>query len=205
MQSGPLIDSDLPVGVLLAAGFGRRFDATGARNKLLAPLEDGRSVAWHSARTLATALPGALAIVRPDQQALSEQLREAGCHVIATARAEAGMGAALAAAVEQTPGARGWVVALADMPWVPLELVRAVALSIVTPEAIAAPWRDGRRGHPVGFGAAWRDALQRLDGDQGARALLETRTVTRILTDDDGAFRDIDTHADLPGSSAGPA
>jgi dipeptidyl aminopeptidase/acylaminoacyl peptidase len=40
-----------------------------------------------------------------------------------------------------------------------LELVRAVALTITTPETIAAPWRDGKRGHPVGFGAAWRDEL----------------------------------------------
>lgn len=203
MQSGPLIDTDLPVGVLLAAGYGRRFDAQGKRNKLLEPLEDGRSVAWHSARTLATALPGAVAVVRPDQQELAQELREAGCRIVATARAEAGMGAALAAAVDETAGARGWVVALADMPWVPLELIRAVALSIVTPQAIAAPWRNGRRGHPVGFGAQWRDELQRLQGDQGARTLLETHTVTRILTDDDGAFRDIDTPADLPGKLSG--
>jgi molybdenum cofactor cytidylyltransferase len=41
---------------------------------------------------------------------------------------------------------------------------------------------------PVGFGAAWREELLKLDGDEGARALL--KPVTRILTEDDGAFRD---------------
>lgn len=197
MPAGPLIDTDLPTGILLAAGYGRRFDPTGVRNKLLERLPDGRTVAWHSARNLATALPGAIALVRPGHDTLAAELADGGCKVVSTSRAEAGMGAALAAAVESTDGARGWVVALADMPWLPVDLIRAVALSIVTPEAMAAPWRDGRRGHPVGFGAAWRDALVRLDGDEGARGLLQGNTVTRILTDEDGAFRDVDVVGDL--------
>jgi molybdenum cofactor cytidylyltransferase len=75
--------------------------------------------------------------------------------------------------------------------------VRAVALTITTPDTIAAPWRDGKRGHPVGFGAAWRGALLQLDGDEGARELLKTQAVTRILTEEDGAFRDVDTPNDL--------
>ncbi|AOZ05055.1 nucleotidyltransferase family protein [Cupriavidus malaysiensis] len=190
--------TDLPTGILLAAGFGRRFDPAGARDKLLETLPGGRTtVAWRSARTLAVALPGALAVVRPGSEALAQELRRAGCRVLEAPEARAGMGAALRAAVAATPQARGWVVALADMPWLSLELVRAVALSITTPDTIAAPWRDGRRGHPVGFGPHWREALLQLDGDEGARALLKTQPVTRILTEDDGAFRDVDTPADL--------
>lgn len=197
MPAGPLIDTDLPTGILLAAGYGRRFDPTGKRNKLLERLPDGRTVAWHSARNLATALPGAIALVRPGNESLTAELADGGCKVVATARAEAGMGSALAAAVEAAPTGRGCVVALADMPWLPVDLIRAVALSIVTPEAIAAPWRDGRRGHPVGFGAGWRDALLQLEGDEGARGLLQGKTVTRILTDAEGAFRDVDVVGDL--------
>lgn len=197
MSAAPLILTDLPTGVLLAAGFGRRFDATGTRNKLLQTLPDGRTVAWRSARTLAVALPTTIAVVRPGQDELAAQLRHAGCRVIESAAAEAGMGAALRDAVAATPDARGWVVALADMPWLPIELVRAVALTITAPDTIAAPWRNGQRGHPVGFGAAWREELLKLEGDEGARALLKTQPVTRILTEDDGAFRDIDLPRDL--------
>ncbi|CAG9170082.1 nucleotidyltransferase family protein [Cupriavidus pampae] len=197
MSAAPLILTDLPTGVLLAAGFGRRFDATGTRNKLLQTLPDGRTVAWRSARTLAVALPTTIAVVRPGQDELAAQLRHAGCRVIESAAAEAGMGAALRDAVAATPDARGWVVALADMPWLPIELVRAVALTITAPDTIAAPWRNGQRGHPVGFGAAWREELLKLEGDEGARALLKTQPVTRILTEDDGAFRDIDLPKDL--------
>ncbi|RLK35740.1 nucleotidyltransferase family protein [Cupriavidus plantarum] len=204
MSGGPLTTGDLPTGVLLAAGYGRRFDPAGVRNKLLQTMRDGRTVAWRSARTLAVALPATVAVVRPGQDELAAQLRHAGCRVIESAAAESGMGAALRDAVAATPDARGWVVALADMPWLSIELVRAVALTITAPnnapDTIAAPWRDGKRGHPVGFGAAWRDELLKLEGDEGARALLKTQPVTRILTEDDGAFRDIDVPGDLPGN-----
>jgi molybdenum cofactor cytidylyltransferase len=39
-----------PVGILLAAGRGRRFDPAGLRNKLLQPLADGEPVVVASAR-----------------------------------------------------------------------------------------------------------------------------------------------------------
>ncbi|NUT13800.1 MAG: nucleotidyltransferase family protein, partial [Cupriavidus sp.] len=55
--NAPLLRTDLPTGILLAAGFGRRFDTAGKRNKLLELLPGGRSVAWRSARTLTAALP----------------------------------------------------------------------------------------------------------------------------------------------------
>lgn len=195
-----LTQTDLPTGILLAAGFGRRFDPQGLRNKLMEKMPDGRTVAWRSARTLAAGLPNSIAVVRPGQPELAEELRRGGCQVIESAAAEAGMGAALRAGVAARADARGWVVALADMPWLSMELVRAVALTIAARDTIAAPWRNGQRGHPVGFGVAWRDELLRLDGDEGARALLKTQPVTRVLTEDDGAFRDIDTPADLTPS-----
>lgn len=192
-----LTQTDLPTGILLAAGFGRRFDPAGTRNKLLEKMPDGRTVAWRSARTLAAGLPNSIAVVRPGLPELAEELRRGGCKVIESAEAEAGMGAALRAGVAASPDARGWVVALADMPWLSMELVRAVALTITSRDTIAAPWRDGQRGHPVGFGAAWREELLKLDGDEGARVLLKSQPVTRILTEDDGAFRDIDMPGDL--------
>ncbi|AZG12592.1 nucleotidyltransferase family protein [Cupriavidus pauculus] len=193
----PLTQTDLPTGILLAAGFGRRFDPAGLRNKLLETMADGRTVAWRSARTLAAGLPNSIAVVRPGHPELAAELKRGGCRVIESAEAEAGMGAALRAGVAASADARGWVVALADMPWLSMELVRAVALTITSRDTIAAPWRDGRRGHPVGFGAAWRDELLKLDGDEGARALLKSQPVTRILTEDDAAFRDIDVPGDL--------
>lgn len=184
-------------GILLAAGYGRRFDPKGVQDKLLAPLADGRPVLWHAARALCTALPASLAVLRPGQAERAYWLRDAGCEVLESAAAEQGMGSALAAAVAASTDADGWVVALADMPWLPAEAVAAVAAAIDHPERVAAPMHDGRRGHPVGFGAAWGAKLMTLAGDSGARELLRDAEILPIDTADPGVLRDVDTPADL--------
>ncbi|MGI4815756.1 MAG: nucleotidyltransferase family protein [Janthinobacterium lividum] len=194
---------DAPVGVLLAAGFGRRFDASGTRSKLLAPLrrgdDAGVALALAAARRLCAALPRVVAVTRGDEL-LDALLADAGCAVIRSARAAMGMGASLADAVRATPTARGWVVALADMPFVSTSTIVAVATAIMPPAgatAIAAPARDGRRGHPVAFGRSHRAALLRLDGDSGPRQLLAEFPCTLIETLDEGVFIDVDTASDL--------
>lgn len=184
-------------GILLAAGYGRRFDPGGRRNKLLTPLADDRPVAWHAARTLCRALPGSLAVIRPHESALAGVLHAAGCRVLECPEADQGMGSALAAAVRASAGARGWLVALGDMPWLPDGIVEAVAAAIDRPDRIAAATFDGRRGHPVAFGAAHGEALSSLRGDSGARELLRTHALCAVAAADDGVLRDIDTPADL--------
>lgn len=179
-------------GVLLAAGYGRRFDPSGHSSKLLAALADGRSVAWHAAHALSSVLPGSIAVIRPGHAELAEVLRDAGCRVLESPDAEAGMGSALAHAVRASAGADGWLVALADMPWLPLDAIRAVAAAIDRSERIAAAACDGQRGHPVGFGAAHGPALAALRGDSGARELLHTHPVQLIEAGDDGVLRDVD-------------
>jgi len=113
--------------------------------------------------------------------------------------AERGMGASLAHGVAQARGADGWVVALADMPRIPPDTVKSVITALQHGALIAAPVYKGERGHPVGFGAALRDELIALDGDQGARALLERHrdSVQLIDCEDPGILLDIDRKSDL--------
>lgn len=186
-----------PQGILLAAGFGRRFDPAGQRDKLLQPLPDGRPLLWHSARNLCEALPGSIAVIRVGQHARRSVLEDAGCTVLVSAEAEEGMGRALAAAVAASAGAEGWLVALGDMPWLTPGLIRAVAHALERPDAVVAPYFQGRRGHPVAFGADWGGALARLDGDTGARALLQTAVIQKIESDSADIIRDVDLPADL--------
>jgi molybdenum cofactor cytidylyltransferase len=184
-------------GILLAAGFGLRFDAAGGRDKLLQPLGDGRPLLWHSARALCTALPHSLAVIRPANPERMHWLRAAGCTVVESAAAASGIGSALAHAVRASADAPGWVVALADMPWLQAETIAAVAALIDAPQALAAPVCQGRRGHPVAFGTAWRGRLSALSGDAGARELLRDAEIRLLDTDDQGVLRDVDTPADL--------
>ncbi|MEJ2575988.1 MAG: NTP transferase domain-containing protein [Gammaproteobacteria bacterium] len=114
-------------------------------------------------------------------------------------RADAGMGTSLAAGVSATAAAGGWLIALADMPWVCLETVRTLADRLRDGASLVAPVCGGRRGHPVGFAAHWRDQLTTLSGDAGARRLLAEHAAELVLepTDDVGVLTDVDYPGDL--------
>ncbi len=185
------------VGILLAAGTGSRFDPSGARNKLMQPLADGDSVAVAAARNLLAALPLVLAVVRPGSDALAAQLRAIGCAVTECPSAEQGMGASLVHGLSQTPEAAGWLIALADMPYLQPNTSIALIDAIRCGAQIAVPTFGGRRGNPVAFGRTHLPELLCLGGDQGARALLARYPVTEIAVDDPGIARDIDTVIDL--------
>ena len=182
-------------GILLAAGAAKRFGS----DKLLHPLADGTPIALASARKLAEALPGSVAVVRSTDTPLAMLLRGAGLEVVGCAEASQGMGHSLGAGVRARPDADGWVVALADMPYVRIETIREIAARLVAGAQIVAPMKDGQRGNPVGFSNAFRNELQSCVGDAGARALLKDQQhrITTLEVDDPGVLRDIDTPADL--------
>jgi len=181
--------------ILLAAGAGARFGG----DKLLHPLEDGVAIAAHAARNLLAATPDVVAVVRWGDFPLYEMLEQEGCQVTMFQGAARGMGASLAHGVAQARGADGWVVALADMPRVPVAIIKDIIASLAGGALIAAPVHKGERGHPVGFGAALRDELLALDGDQGARAVLERHrnAVKLVECDDPGVLYDIDRKTDI--------
>lgn len=182
-------------GVFLAAGRSSRFGA----DKLLHPLADGTPMAVAALRSLRAAVPAVVAVLRRDDDALARLLEYEGARVSACPRAGEGMGASLAWGVAQAAGADGWLVALADMPFIRPPTVAGVARALERGAPIAAPVHAGRRGHPVGFAAALREELLALGGEQGARALLirHAAAVVAVECDDPGVLLDIDEPADL--------
>jgi molybdenum cofactor cytidylyltransferase len=183
------------MGVLLAAGRGVRFGGA----KLLARLPDGVCVGAAAARHLLAAIPDVVAVVRPDDHALAAALGASGARIVRCADAADGMGASLACGVRATAGAAGWIVALADMPWIDPGTIARVANAVREGAAVAAPFHAGERGHPVGFGAACYAELAALTGDEGAKSVIAAHRdrVTRIDVDDPGIRRDVDTRQDL--------
>ncbi|KAK42724.1 molybdopterin-guanine dinucleotide biosynthesis protein MobA [Caballeronia jiangsuensis] len=184
-------------GILLAAGLGTRFDPSGRHNKLLATLPGGTPVVFQSARKLLAVSSEVIAVIRPGAEKLADVLNEAGCSVIFSTDAERGMGAALAAAVRATSEADGWLVALGDMPWIEASTYEAVARQLDQGAELVAPFYHGKRGHPVGFGMAHREALIALDGDAGARGIFSTHTPFVIDVDDQHVLLDVDLPSDL--------
>lgn len=183
------------VGLLLAAGRGRRFGG----DKLMHRLPEGTPMIVASAQQLAAATDRTVALVRPCQAALREALSELGIEAVEVTDADSGMGNTLAAGVRATPQAAGWVIALGDMPRVSQDTVDQLVIGLRSGASIAAPFHLGQRGHPVGFACSWYGELHRLKGDEGARHLLrsESARITRIDVDDPGCLFDVDTPSDL--------
>jgi len=187
-------------GILLAAGYSKRFGS----NKLLQSLPAGSAhagtpIALAAARHFLEALPESVAVIRPRAQKLGKILRDAGCNTVVCKNAADGMGTSLAAGVRATADADGWIVALADMPFILPETIRTIARALAEGAAIAAPGYRGERGHPVGFSRRFFDELSALSGDAGARELLKQHPdrVTECEVDDAGVLRDIDRPSDL--------
>ncbi len=181
-------------GLLLAAGAGLRFGA----NKLLHPLPGGCVMSVAAARHLVESLPRSLAVVRPGDDDLAWRLQQEGLQVVFCHNSLLGMGHSIGCGVNASAEAGGWVLALADMPFIRPSTLAAVASAIEGGAAIAVVEYDGQRGHPVGFAAQWRTQLLQLRGDTGARSLIAHHTgcVVRIPVDDPGVLRDIDTLGD---------
>jgi molybdenum cofactor cytidylyltransferase len=182
----------LKQGVLLAAGFSRRF---GAGDKLLHPLADGTPMILAAAHKLRVALTDVLIVINSDAEALRQLLQEKGFDITICPHAEQGMGMSLAWAVRASSEAEAWVIALGDMPYIEISTYRQVADALVQPWDIAVPVFQSRRGHPVGFGGAYREELSNLTGDQGARILLQKHRerLKTIGCKDNGVLMDIDT------------
>ncbi|MGB5259261.1 MAG: nucleotidyltransferase family protein [Gammaproteobacteria bacterium] len=188
-------------GILLAAGQGTRFGS----NKLMYPLADGTSMAVACARNLQTVLAHCIAVVHDAHSDVAHLLAEAGLQVSANPRALAGMGTSIACGVAASPNASGWVIALADMPEVPVGVIRAVADALAQGADIVAPVFQGQRGHPVGFAARHGPALCNLQGEYGARDIITAHrdTLALIATEDRGVIHDIDTPASPEKPSGG--
>lgn len=183
------------VGVFLAAGAGRRFGG----DKLLAEIGIGQSVAEVSCTKLLPAVDRLIAVVRPGADALAARLAAVGAEVSVCPDADEGMGASLAFGVRQAPQADGWLIALADMPLVAEADIRRVAETLRAGAAITVPVSGQQRGHPVGFSRRFFAELSALDGDTGARAVLQrhSEVITSVPVEDSRSWHDIDTPEDL--------
>lgn len=184
----------LIVGVLLAAGAARRFGG----DKLLAELDDGRCLAEAACANLLAGVDRVVAVIRPGAEELRRRLTAAGATVHEFAGADDGIGASLAFGVRQMPAA-GWLIALADMPFVAAADVRRVADALRAGAGIVVPHTPEGNGHPVGFAARYGEELGALCGDQGARSVIgrHAEAVRQLAVDDSRARLDVDTQEDL--------
>jgi molybdenum cofactor cytidylyltransferase len=111
---------------------------------------------------------------------------------------EQGLAESLKAGLRAVPA--DWdaaLVVLGDMPFVTAETLRALADEIASGALAVVPVHAGVRGNPAGFARACWPALMALDGDRGARSLLDGFGAVEVSVGDAGVLRDLDRPQDL--------
>jgi molybdenum cofactor cytidylyltransferase len=186
---------NMKAGILIAAaGCAERFRKAGGEGNKLNALLNNDSV---FAQTLRHAQASGLevhVVTRPENTHI-----QALCHaqqVPVTLIASAGLGESIAAGVCATAHWQGWLIHLADMPFVAPALFIEVADALEF-HAIVRPCVGEHPGHPVGFARQWFEKLSQLSGDNGARELLRAEAVHLIAAGDADSQRDIDLPSDL--------
>ncbi|MEV0091258.1 nucleotidyltransferase family protein [Streptomyces sp. NPDC050738] len=186
-------------GLLLAAGGGRRL---GGRPKAL--LEHrGRPLVEHAVEVLRE---GGCEVVHVVLGAAAAEVRERaelpGCVLVENPEWEEGMGSSLRAGLGSlaSSGLGGALVSLVDQPGIGARAVARVLDAYRSPTSLAAAAYDGKRGHPVLFGAGhWEPIAESAVGDRGARDYLRAHreAITLVECGDVAEDYDIDTAADL--------
>ena len=182
------------VGLLLAAGSATRFGS----DKLRHELPHGVPIAVQAARHLKLEIPRVIAVIKPESE-LMRPLEAEGCEIVVCENAAEGMGASLACAARAAGEADGYLIALADMPFLRRTTIAAVRDALAAGAPLAAPYFRARRGHPVGLARRFYQELLTLRGDEGAKRVIAAneKQMVKIPVGDPGALRDIDRPEDL--------
>lgn len=192
--------------IVLAAGAGTRFGG----GKLLAPLRGQPLVAGAVRAALAAPADPVLVVTGTDAGAVGAACREAAARLggegrlrlVHAADHTEGMGASLRTGIAALPaGLRGAFVFLGDMPEIPTEVYAPLVTALEAGAPAAAPFHEGRRGHPVLFSARLLPDLARASGDAGARDVLAALggRLARVETPSAGVLFDVDRPSDLEG------
>ena len=187
--------SSKPVGILLAAGKSQRFNS----NKLLHPIINNTPMFLVAAQTLASVLPGSVVVINPTLKTYTAQLEHMGLHVVINEQAEQGMGSSIACGVSASKDACGWLITLADMPYIKTETLTLLANKLSDGADIIAPVFNQQRGHPVGFNSTYKNELMELNKDVGARYIIEKhqQQLELLVTNDEGVVQDVDYPDDI--------
>lgn len=169
-----------PVVIILAAGKGQRFLASGGTTHKLDALLNGQPVLWH----------------------VLQAVKSSGLawHLVKPEGGTRGMGDSIAMGVQATANAAGWLILPADLPLIRPASLRRVA-DALSRKSVVVPHYRQRQGHPVGFRREYIDSLTALCGDAGAREIVQASRLCGKVLDlslsDAGIVRDIDALSDL--------
>ncbi len=182
---------------ILAAGRGSRL-----RTDVPKPLVEAHGrplLSWALDAATASGLRPVVLVVGHSGDAVTRAATE-GVLVVRSRRWRRGIARSLRAALEALdPWAQVGAVAvgLADQPLVGPDAYRLLAGAYRGGAVLAVATYGGRRGNPVLVARSLWEEARSLDGDVGARALMDHHDVVEVDCTDTGSPADVDTLDDL--------
>jgi len=180
--------------IVLAAGLSRR---AGRRNKLLDDVGGQPMISAVVATVFASRARPVVVVTGHEAVLVHHVLVGQPVEFVRNADYRSGMAGSIGCGIGALPAsASGTLICLGDMPEVAVTtLDRLIETALVTTYTdILVPVEDGRRGNPVLFGFRWFDQWSGLDGDRGARQLLDDNPdrVAEVIVGDSGILVDYD-------------
>jgi molybdenum cofactor cytidylyltransferase len=198
--------------IVLAAGQSARFRAAGGSEatKLVAKL-DGRPIVRTVAEAaLASKARPVVVVVGHARNSVEAALAGLDVTIAFNPAFSSGLASSLRAGLSALPAdVAGALVLLGDMPWIKAGLIDALIDAFRSRERAlaAAPTLEGRRGNPILLGRGLFGAGMRLEGNEGARRLIDalcTSNLVEIAGPDAQVTFDIDTPGDLAVARQSP-
>lgn len=193
-------------GIILAAGSSRRF----GEDKRLSKMASGRTMLEESIHNASQVLNHLVVVLRFGDGQLAEDLHERLKKTYKNIKAECycapdsarGMAHSLANAIHLESDWQAAVIFLGDMPYLKPETIQALVDAYKQHqqgEPIIVPVKNNRQGHPVIFHHSYFSEIESLEGDIGAKPILDAHKdrVIEVPVDDSGIFIDVDVPEDL--------
>lgn len=167
-------------------------------NKLMARLEGRPIAATVASRALVSCADPVIVVLGHRADELRETMPE-GVTVVENPSYASGLASSLRAGLRALPdGAAGALVLLGDMPLVRSGDIDAL-MGAYVPGSACVPVVGGRWGNPVLWSSGFFAHMMKLEGDRGARRILEENRnrVIEVALHNTGLLHDIDTLEDL--------
>ncbi len=180
--------------VILAAGKGTRMGGA----KMTAVLGGKPLVRYPHEAVAASGASPVITVVGHDAERVGPALADIETHIVHNPDFARGMATSLKAGIAAVPdSASGALVMLGDMPHVTPQIINRLIAAFVEKPLVKAvvPMVGGQRGNPILIGRSLFEAVMALEGDMGARKLLDSAGdgVVEVMIDDVAVLTDVDT------------
>jgi molybdenum cofactor cytidylyltransferase len=179
--------------IILAAGQSTRMGS----NKLLADLHGRPLLVQTVEQVLASGVDEIVVVTGHMASEVQAALKGKPVRFVHNAAYAEGLATSVRTGIGAVAGFDAAFVCLGDMPLVRAEDMQRMmaAFDVEEGRTLIAPAQGRKLGNPVLWGQEYFKSLMALEGDRGARSLLETRrdTVVEIAVEHDGIMLDADT------------